>query len=129
MGLSGRMLASIVAAMALAPVLLTAYGWSVKSCAGQCGPPFRLQVVFRDGTSKQGATAAMRGKCQADPLVIRIGQPFRPLAGLARQVGHRVIYTQEDAHRPRTCSAADLPAPLTGGAGRPPGRTDHHTQT
>jgi hypothetical protein len=76
MGLPGRMPASIIAAVVLAAVLLTASGCSVKSCAGQCGPPFQLQVVFRDGTSKQAAIAAMR-KCQADPLVIRIGQSYR----------------------------------------------------
>lgn len=55
MGLPGRMPASIIAAMVLAPVVLTASGCSVKSCAGQCVPPFQLQVVFRDGTSKQAA--------------------------------------------------------------------------
>jgi hypothetical protein len=76
MGLPGRMLTSIIAAMMLASVLLTASACSVKSCAGQCGPPFKLQAVFRDGTSKLAAIAAMR-KCQADPLVIRIGQPYR----------------------------------------------------
>jgi len=76
MGLPGRTLASILAAMTLAPVLLTAPGCSARPCAGQCGPPFQLHIAFRHGTSQPAAVAAMR-KCQADPLVISIGQPYR----------------------------------------------------
>jgi hypothetical protein len=68
----------------LAPVLLAGAGCSTRSCAGQCGPPFQLQVVFRHGTSKQAAIAAMR-KCQPDPLAIRIGQPYRPRSGTSGQ--------------------------------------------
>jgi hypothetical protein len=93
MGLPGRVLASITAAMMLAPVLLAAAGCSTKACAGQCGPPFQLQVVFRQGTSKQAAIAAMR-KCQANPLVIRIGQPYRPRSGTPGQ-WTAVIYTKK----------------------------------
>jgi hypothetical protein len=80
MGLPARMLAVASAAVMLAPVLLTASGCSTQSCAGQCGPPFHLQVVFRHGTSQQAAIAAMR-RCQADPLVIRIGRPHRSRPG------------------------------------------------
>jgi hypothetical protein len=75
MGLPARMLAVAAGAVMFAPVLLTASGCSsTQSCAGQCGPPFHLQVVFRHGTSQQAAVAAMR-RCQADPLVIRVGRP------------------------------------------------------
>jgi hypothetical protein len=81
MGLPARMLTVAAAAVMLAPVLLTASGCSTpQSCAGQCGPPFQLKVVFRHGTSQQAAIAAMR-RCQADPLVIRIGRPHRSQPG------------------------------------------------
>ena len=90
--LPGRVLASTMAAMMLALVLLAAAGCSTKSCAGQCGPPFQLQVVFRQGTPKQAAVAAMR-KCQANPLVIRIGQPYRHRSGTPGQ-WTAVIYTK-----------------------------------
>ncbi len=85
------MLTAAAAAVTLAPVLLTASSCSTQSCAGQCGPPFQLQVVFRHGTSQQAAIAAMR-KCQASPLVIRIGQPNQPRPG---HPGQRtaIIYT------------------------------------
>jgi hypothetical protein len=75
MGLPARMIAVAAAAVMLAPFLLTASGCSsTQSCAGQCRSPFQLKVVFRHGTSRQAAIAAMR-RCQADPLVIRIGRP------------------------------------------------------
>jgi hypothetical protein len=48
-----------------------------QAYAGQCRPPFQLHVVFRAGTSKQAAAAAMR-KCQANPMVIRIRQLQHP---------------------------------------------------
>jgi hypothetical protein len=79
--------------MMLAPVLLAASGCSTRSCAGQCRPPFQLQVDFRQGTSKQAAVAAMR-KCQANPLVIRIGQPYRPRSATPGQ-WTAVIYTKK----------------------------------
>jgi len=93
MRLPGRVLASTTAAMVLAPALLAASGCSTKSCAGQCGPPFQLQVLFRQGTSNQVATAAMR-RCQANPIVIRIGRPYRPRSGTPGQ-WTAVIYTKK----------------------------------
>jgi hypothetical protein len=77
----------------LAPVLLAASGCGTRSCAGQCGPPFQLQVVFRQGTSKQAAVAAMR-TCRADPLVIRIGRPYRPPSATPGR-WTAVIYTKK----------------------------------
>jgi hypothetical protein len=93
MSLSARMLTVAAAAVTLAPVLLTATGCSTQSCAGQCEPPFRLQVVFRHGTSQQAAIAAMR-RCQADPVVIRIGRPRQPAAGAPGQPT-AVIFTKK----------------------------------
>ena len=100
MGLPRRMLASIIAPMALAPVLLAASGCSVKSCAGQCGPPFQLQVVFRDGTAKQAAIAAMRN-CQDNPLVIRIGQPYRSHSPGTPGQWTAIIYTKKMLFGPK----------------------------
>jgi hypothetical protein len=93
MGLPGRVLASTAAAMMLAPILLAAAGCSTKSSAGQCGPPFELEVVFRPGASKQAAIAAMR-KCRASPIVTRIGQPHRLRSGTTSQ-WTAVIYTKK----------------------------------
>ena len=93
MGLAARMLTVAAAAVILAPLLLTASGCSTQSCAGQCGPPFQLQVVFRHGTSQQAAIAAMR-RCQADPLVIRIGRPRQPRPGAPGQPT-AVIFTKK----------------------------------
>lgn len=60
----------------------------------QCGPPFQLQVVFRNGTAEQDAIAAMR-KCQGNPLVIRIGRPYRShLPGSPGQ-WTAIIYTKQ----------------------------------
>jgi hypothetical protein len=94
MTLPRHMLASIITAMVLAPALLTASGCSVKSCAGQCGPPFQLQVDFRPGTAKQDAIAAMR-KCRADPLVARIGQPYRSHSPGTPVQWTAIIYTKK----------------------------------
>jgi hypothetical protein len=93
MGLPARMLASTTTAMVLATVLLTTSGCSARPCAGQCGPPFQLQVAFRHGTSKPAAVAAMR-KCQANPLVISIGQPYRAGPGAPGQ-WTALIYTKK----------------------------------
>ena len=88
----------------LAPVLLltaAACGTSVQACAGQCRPPFQLQVIFRPGTAKQTAAAAMR-KCQADPLVIRIGQPHRrPDSPAAPGQWTAIIYTRKMLFGPK----------------------------
>jgi hypothetical protein len=46
------------------------------ACGGQCGPPFRLQVIFRPGTSTQTAGAAVT-RCAWEPFVIRVGRVYR----------------------------------------------------
>jgi len=94
MGLSSRTLASIITPVTLASILLTASSCSVKSCAGQCGPPFQLQVVFRNGTAEQDAIAAMR-KCQGSPLVVRIGQPYRSHSPGSPGQWTAIIYTKQ----------------------------------
>lgn len=89
-----RLLASTALTTMLAAVLPTASACSPSSqlCAGQCRPPFQLDVGFRTGTSKQAAAAAMR-KCQANAMVIRIGQlQHHPYPGTPGQ-WTAIIYT------------------------------------
>jgi hypothetical protein len=50
-----------------------------RACAGQCGAPYQLQVVFRPGTARSAAMAAMTS-CATGPLVVRIGRVL-PAAG------------------------------------------------
>ena len=90
-----RALTAVMAAM-LAPVLpaISACAPIARTCGGQCGPPFQLQVDFRHGTSRQEAIAGMR-KCQADPLVIRIGQPYRSHAPGTPGQWTAIIYTKK----------------------------------
>jgi len=73
-----RALTAVMAAM-LAPVLpaISACAPIARTCAGQCGPPFQLQVDFRHGTSRQEAIAGMR-KCQADPWSSGSASPTDP---------------------------------------------------
>ena len=92
-----RALAIAVVTTVLAPVLLltaTACGTGAQVCAGQCGPPFQAVVIFRPGTTRQAAAAAMR-KCQADPLVIRIGQPQRSNSPPTSGQWTATIYTKK----------------------------------
>jgi hypothetical protein len=93
-GIRARALASMAITAMLAPVLLlsAAACGTVQACGGQCGPPFQLQVTFRPGISKQAAATAMR-KCQAAPLVIRIGQPYRSHSPGTPSQWAAIIYT------------------------------------
>jgi hypothetical protein len=57
-----------------AGVLLAAgCGATRLPCAGQCGAPYQLDVVFRPGATRTAATAALR-TCQANPTVVRLGR-------------------------------------------------------
>jgi len=64
--------AMLSAAIVAAPLLVGATGCSTpRICAGQCGPPFQLQVTFHTVIGKQAASAIMRN-C-ANSIVERIG--------------------------------------------------------
>jgi hypothetical protein len=43
-----------------------------QACGGQCGPPYFMQVGFRAGTTRQQATAVLRG-CSRYRGVVRVG--------------------------------------------------------
>jgi hypothetical protein len=87
--------AAVAASAASAAALLGTAGCAVSpACAGQCGPPFRLQVDFRPGASPQAASAAMN-RCAASPLVERIGRLRtirHPGTGMPSQL-RAIIYT------------------------------------
>jgi hypothetical protein len=97
MSLRASMLAGAALAAVLAPLLLAATSCTVESpaCAGQCGPPFQLDVTFRHGTSRHAGLAAMQG-CQANPLVIKISMPRPPRHDTLEQ-WNAIIYTRSMA--------------------------------
>lgn len=74
----GSSVSAVLVGGTLAALLsgLAACGQSTEPCAGQCGPPFQLQVTFRSGISAQAAAAAM-SNCASKPFVVRIGSVTR----------------------------------------------------
>lgn len=63
----------VLAAPALMSV--TSYGSSTSAtaCAGQCAPPYELQVVFRAGTMHSTAQNVLTSCAGHDPVVISVG--------------------------------------------------------
>lgn len=75
-----RLRAAAIASVTVAPFLATAACSQTATsshanftCAGQCASPYELDVVFRPGTSRLAARAAMNRCRTAQPVVIRIG--------------------------------------------------------
>jgi|SRR5215472_14698169 len=105
----------------LGSVLLTAAACSHASqiCAGQCGPPFQLQVEFKRSIAEQAAVATLRA-CQASPMVIRIGQLHWVTPGGAPGRWTAIIYTKKwsfsATHVLQSC-LRHSPAVLTAGFG------------
>jgi hypothetical protein len=54
MRLRGLIAAVPAIGVMVAPLLAVAACSASLPCAGQCGPPFQLQVTFRAGTSRPG---------------------------------------------------------------------------
>jgi hypothetical protein len=66
-----------------------------RPCAGQCGPPFQLQVAFRHGTSARAGRAVLRACTFGNPQVERIGRvEHRPLAAGAKPEPVAIVYTR-----------------------------------
>ena len=65
-------------------------------CAGQCGPPYELAVVFRPRTSSATAAAILR-RCGTMTVVIKTGQIARTPSGLSA-----VLFTRVIGARPRS---------------------------
>lgn len=51
-----------------------------RICAGQCGPPYILDVYFRRGTSRQAARNVLK-PCAVNPVVVRIEQQTGTIGG------------------------------------------------
>jgi hypothetical protein len=62
------------AAAVLALAVLPGCGGPPPACAGQCAPPYELQVTFKAATPP-GTVRSVLARCAAhDPVVIRVGQ-------------------------------------------------------
>jgi hypothetical protein len=69
-------LPATVVPLAAVTALTAGCGATQQACAGQCRAPFELDVVFRLGTTRAAAAAALRS-CQANPAVVRLGRVHR----------------------------------------------------
>jgi len=67
-----------------------ASGSTLVPCAGQCGPPYELMVLFQPGTSHAAAQQLLTSCTDQNPVVIRVGPLGVDPSGLSRAF----IYTQ-----------------------------------
>jgi hypothetical protein len=68
------------------------------ACAGQCAPPYELQVDFHPGTTHTTAQKLLGSCADHDPVVIRVGT-LRDLGG---GISQAMIYTHVFGDTPRT---------------------------
>jgi hypothetical protein len=73
-------------------------------CAGQCGPPYELMVLFQPGTTHAAAQQLLTSCTNHNPVVIRVGPLGVDPAGLSRAF----IYTQVFGPRNPSRTAAGL---------------------
>jgi hypothetical protein len=76
---------------------LAACGQSTGACAGQCEPPYQLQVTFRTGTSAQAAAGAM-SNCASKPFVVRLGRLQSSPASLTAMVYTEAMHGHQSDH-------------------------------
>jgi hypothetical protein len=72
--LFGRM--TVCAGLAMAAIIAASSCGSVGqnvACAGQCAPPYELEVDFQQGTTATAAQEILRSCTDHNPVVIRIG--------------------------------------------------------
>ncbi len=63
----------VLTAAALMSVTSCGSGTVAIPCAGQCAPPYELQVVFRAGTTHAAAQKVLTSCAGHNPVVISIG--------------------------------------------------------
>lgn len=71
-------------------------------CAGQCAPPYELEVDFHPGTSPAAAEKILRSCAARNPVVIRIGTLHNLSA--PRGWSRAVIYTHVFGKTARTAA-------------------------
>ena len=74
----------------LGAALYLANGGSTNACAGQCAPPYVLQVDFHPGTTPAAARRLLTRCAARNPAVIRIGSLRESGAGSSRAM----VYTR-----------------------------------
>jgi len=84
------MMVRFVIAAAGVAVLLASCGYNRVVCAGQCRPPYELDVFFAAGTSTPTAEAVLQ-MCRDEPGVLRVGA-LKPQNG---SVLWGVVWTQK----------------------------------
>jgi hypothetical protein len=92
-----QVLCCAVAALAVTGVTSCGAGANV-TCAGQCAPPYELQVDFHPGTSLAAAEHILSLCADHDPVVIRTGKVEDEASGWRRAL----IYTHVFGKTART---------------------------
>jgi len=88
----------LLAGCALVLPAMVGCGSTAVTCAGQCGPPYELQVDFKPGTTHAAARNLLVSCTDRDPVVIRVGAPRDVGKGFSRAM----IYTQVIGNTPQT---------------------------
>jgi hypothetical protein len=81
--------AALLATLAMTGLILSACGKASTSCSGQCGPPFKLAVVFKPDTPLAEASAALK-RCALKQDVLGVSALASTAPGLRASVstGH-----------------------------------------
>ena len=62
----------LVPALLARSLVLTSCGRQQVPCAGQCAPPYHLDVIFKSGTSLGTARKVLTSCAAHNPVVIRV---------------------------------------------------------
>jgi hypothetical protein len=87
-----------------------------EACAGQCAPPYELQVGFQPGTRAAQAESVLKACADGNPVVIRIGA-----LQVHGEQSQALIYTHAFGNSKRTDGLIDClrASDLTEGVGWP----------
>jgi hypothetical protein len=85
------------ALLAGSPVLASC-GRQQVLCAGQCAPPYHVDVIFKSGTSLVTARKVLTSCAAHNPVVIRVGR----LRHLGDGVNEATVYTHAFGDTART---------------------------
>jgi hypothetical protein len=87
------------------------------ACAGQCAPPYELEVNFAQGTTHAAAEQILTSCAGHDPVVIRVGALRQEADGLSRAM----VFTHDLGNTDRTAGLVNWvrTSGLTRGVGWP----------